>query len=140
MSNALVVAGDFRVRAFLDFILDEAGFGVLEARTGPEAIDLFRRNPEQFDLVFLGDEQGQTLTALRAVNPDVRCCLVTSNFAAEMVSAPGVVAVFPKPILDSAKFIRDVRQLAGLAPPLLTDLGEPRRPLGRKMVLLRNGS
>jgi CheY-like chemotaxis protein len=140
MSSVLVVADDFRVRAFLDFILDEAGFAVKEAKDGSEAIDLFRRNSEAFDLVVLGDEQQQTLTALREANPDVQCCLLTSDFSAEMVSAHGIVAVFSKPIVDSAKFIREVRQLAGLTPPLLTDLGEPRRSLNRRTALLRNGS
>jgi CheY-like chemotaxis protein len=126
MSRVLIVDEDFRDRAFLHFILDEAGFSVKEAATGSEGFDLFMRDTEGIDLVILDDEQLETLSALRLVNPDVHCCVLTNDYPVESLRALGAVAGFAKPIIDSARFIRQVRQIARWSPQFSEEVQVPR--------------
>lgn len=126
MSRVLIVDEDFRDRAFLRFVLDEAGFTVKEAASGSAGFDLFMRDAEGIDLVLLGDEELETMSALRLVNPDVRCCLLTNDYPVESARALGAVGAFPTPITDSDRFVRYVRQLTRLRPQFGEAIRVPR--------------
>jgi CheY-like chemotaxis protein len=123
MARVLILDEDFRDRTFLRFVLEEAGFAVKEAASGPEGFDLFESDTAGFGLVILDDEQLETMSALRLVNPDVHCCVLTNDYPIEALRALGAVAAFPKPITDSDRFVRFVREFAGLTHQFPEEVG-----------------
>ena len=68
-------------------VLVEAGFEVVTAQSGFECLDLFRKRPRHFDMIFLdltmpfmdGEE---TFNRLRSIRPDV-VVLVSTGFIAQ---------------------------------------------------------
>lgn len=61
-------------------MLERLGFSVLVARSGQEAVDVFKDNPENIDLVLLdmimpGLEAGDTYDQLKAINPAIKVIL-----------------------------------------------------------------
>ncbi len=86
----LVVDDEDSVRAVASALLRRRGFRTQEASDGAKALDIFRQQPDAFDLVLLdltmpnmnGEE---TLRALRAVNPTVNVLLM-SGFNAQDVT------------------------------------------------------
>jgi CheY-like chemotaxis protein len=131
MSNVLILEDDFRVRTFLSFVLDEDGFVVKEAENESDAISLVRNDPEGIDLVLLGQEQLPTLAALRRLNPDLRCCLLSPDFSGGRLHALGALAVFAKPVADPARFVRNVRQLSRVPLALPANRKRSARALAR---------
>ena len=61
-------------------MLERLGFSVLTARSGQEAVDVYKNNPDDVDLVLLdmimpGLEAGDTYDKLKAVNPAIKVIL-----------------------------------------------------------------
>lgn len=84
----LVVDDDLGVRTALNAALTLHGMRVLLATGGREAVDLFRAHRRIIDLVLLdvhmpGQDGPATLEAMRALEPEVRCCLMTGYAGSE---------------------------------------------------------
>ena len=61
-------------------MLERLGYSVLTARSGQEAVDLYKNNPADVDLVLLdmimpGIEAGDTYDKLKAINPAIKVIL-----------------------------------------------------------------
>jgi CheY-like chemotaxis protein len=80
----MVVDDDPGVLGMLDESLRREGFSVRLAATGPEAIRIYRRFRRNIDVVLMDVNMPAldgpaTLRALRAIEPDVRCCFMSGN-------------------------------------------------------------
>jgi len=76
--DILLVESRPEVRSLVASALHQHGFGVRLAADGREAAELFRKHHTDIGLVLLDTRLGDpaTLTALREVDPQVRCCLL----------------------------------------------------------------
>ena len=91
-----------------DFLIDalqELGYSVLLAENGLDAVEIYRENPEQIDLVLLDmimPKAGghQTFMRLKTIDPDVKV-LLSSGFVSEKEVADlleaGACGFLPKP-------------------------------------------
>lgn len=117
----MIVDDDDHVRTFLIVLLRKIVSGnILEARNGEEAIELYRR--ERPDLLLLDVNMPvmdglETLTRLRAINPDVVVIMITSlamrkivedavragaaNFIRKDTPRPQIVGIIKETILAS---------------------------------------
>ncbi len=129
--GVLVVDDEHMVRIMVQLGLERSGFDVLLARSGPEAIDLYRGHAEEIAVVLLdtcmpGLDGLDTLKVLRELNPDVLACFMSTESSAyepEELVARGAAYVISKPFrLDDLASI-----LTLLAHHVSTDL----RPSGR---------
>ncbi len=101
----LVVDDEWEVRTILSEGLRREGFAVWQAADGYEALDLYRYHGESIGAVLLdvrmpGPDGPQTLAALRAIDPQVRCCFVTGDpgrYTVEDLHRLGAAAVLGKP-------------------------------------------
>lgn len=102
----LVLDDEELVRSLLRTSLQGSGFKVWLAATGREAIKLYREHLAAIDLVLLDvqmpDLDGpDTLVALRAINPQVKCCFLTGdmgNYSERQLRRMGARRVFTKPV------------------------------------------
>lgn len=104
-ARLLLVDDEPAVRAVLADVLESAGYGVLLARDGQEALDVFREQPDSIDCVLLdlsmpklgGDE---VFHELRKLRPDVRVILSSGFSEQEMLDrfqGAGLAGVLQKP-------------------------------------------
>ncbi len=115
----LVVDDEAGVRGLLNVVMRQRGFTVWLAGSGQEALEVYRRQREFIDVVLLdvrmpGLDGPQTLAALRAVNPQLRCCFMTGDpgvYQPSDLLAHGARHVFSKPF-QMDEIIRVVRRLA----------------------------
>jgi DNA-binding NtrC family response regulator len=104
--SVLIVDDDRAVLRLFALVLQRAGFAVRTAASGREAVDIYRQDPAQIGLVLLDvkmpDQNGpDTLAALRAINPAVRCCFITGESSSptdEDLLSKGALAVLKKPV------------------------------------------
>jgi DNA-binding NtrC family response regulator len=102
----LIVDDEANVRDMLNTVMCLKGFTVLVAAGGQEALDLYRRHHETVDVVLMdvrmpGPDGPQTLAALQAINPQIRCCFMSGDFgsySAEKLKNCGAAAILAKPI------------------------------------------
>jgi PAS domain S-box-containing protein len=101
----LVVDDEPGVRTVAERTLEDFGFSVLSAKSGEDALSLFREHHADISAVLLdmtmpGMDGGQTLRALEEIDPDVRVAL-TSGYdegsTADALGAPERVTFVPKP-------------------------------------------
>jgi CheY-like chemotaxis protein len=116
-SETILLADDEMVVSRLgQTILERHGYRVLNAADGAEALDLYRRQPEEIDLVILDLAMPrlsgpETLQELRKINPGVSV-LISSGYATEeelrAVERAGVLGFVAKPYrpLDLARRVR----------------------------------
>lgn len=83
----LVVDDEAVLRNLLQFALPRQGFAVLTAAGGEEAVALYRQRPHDIALVLMdvnmpGADGPATLTTLRQLDPQVRCCFMTGHAGA----------------------------------------------------------
>jgi CheY-like chemotaxis protein len=126
----LVVDDEPLVRGVLIAWL-QSGFTVWPAASGMEALDLYEAHQKEIAVVLLDvrmpvlDGPG-TLSALRRLDPAVRCCFMTGDVGgyteAELL-ALGAVHLFPKPF-DLQEMAEVLRQLtSGQGPTDATAFG-----------------
>ncbi len=104
-------------------ILSGLGYEVVSATCGPEALSIFQRDPERFDLIvtdmtmprMTGADLIREIRALRPGLPAILCTGFNEEMTAEKAKAIGASAFVLKPLLrnDLAKVIHDT--LAGAA-------------------------
>jgi CheY-like chemotaxis protein len=116
--TVLVAEDESSVRAVAVRVLSDAGYRVLEAATGREALDVARLYPGRIDLLMtdaiMPQMSGQTLAEkLLAQRPEVRVLFV-SGYAENTIVHQGVleagVAFLQKPF-TAAAVTRKVRQV-----------------------------
>lgn len=66
-------------------MLQKLGYSVLVARSGEEAVEVYKNSPDDVDLVLLdmimpGMEAGETYDRLKAINPQIKV-LLSSGYA-----------------------------------------------------------
>jgi CheY-like chemotaxis protein len=98
--SILLVSGQPGLRRLLEGALRRAGFIVRPVGTGPEALQFYRRHGKSIDLVLLDvTVPRQTVTALRKLNSDLRCCFLgrhASKNGRGNAAVPGAI-FFPEP-------------------------------------------
>lgn len=117
-AGILIVDDEPSVLGFLQKGLRLNGFTIWPAKTGKEAIEIYRNHRESIAAVLMDvrmpDLDGPaTLAALRSISPDVRCCLMSGgigNYSQEDLLASGAVHVLGKPFA-LAKAVRVLRQM-----------------------------
>jgi CheY-like chemotaxis protein len=120
----LVVDDDPGPQQFLQAVLEQHGYAVLLAATGDQALEVFQRHQATIRLVLLdvhlpGRDGPATLEALRALDPQVRCCFMSSNpgsYSPEDLQRRGALAYFPKPF-DLPQLLQVVGQAVGPPTP-----------------------
>jgi CheY-like chemotaxis protein len=101
----LVVDDEELLRSVLQLVLRREGFQVFAAANGHEALKEFRQHRDAIDMVLLdvrmpGLNGPGTLTALKALAPEVRCCFMSGDMGGgrpEDLLALGAERVFAKP-------------------------------------------
>jgi len=104
-SGALVVDNEPLVRNVLREILRYHHFNVWLAPNGEQAIELYRRNQAAIDVVLLdvtmpGMKGVTTFSALKALNPDLRICFMSTGGGKSVVTPllqQGEALYFEKP-------------------------------------------
>jgi CheY-like chemotaxis protein len=122
--GVLVVDDDQLVRESLGPPLRRCGFAVWLAASGEEAVAIGRQHGGAIGAVLLdvrmpGLDGPQTLDALRAINPAVRCCFMSGyieGYSREELLAFGAEGFLLKPF-SVAEVTRMVRQLLRESPP-----------------------
>jgi CheY-like chemotaxis protein len=130
--GVLVVDDCELMRLMMRLALERAGFRVLLATTGEEAIDVFREHRTTIAAVLLdvqmpGLDGPRTLDALVDLDPEVRSCFVsgdTGEYTPEDLIRRGARAVFFKPfrVIDLADA---VRRIVNGEPPVGIDSRRP---------------
>jgi PAS domain S-box-containing protein len=116
--TVLVAEDEPLVRKVIRTALERAGYRVLEAGDGSEAVEVFHRHLEQVDLCLLdvvmpGLNGKEALEAIRRLDGEVRAIFVT-GYAADVLTARGVeeggATLVTKPIapLDLLRVVRAV--------------------------------
>jgi DNA-binding NtrC family response regulator len=118
----LVIEDDEGVRQMLAMALPHYNFAVRVAGSGAEAVALYRLDPQAFAAVLLdvqmeGMDGVQTLAALRQINPDVRCCMMsghTGQYAPEELVQMGAARVLQKPfsLIELTQILEQITQTA----------------------------
>lgn len=127
----VLVADDMGlILTMLKVALEARGFDVWLAMDGDDAIDQYKRDSAEIDLVLLdvqmpGLDGPRTLNALRRLDPDILACFMTGDagsYTRSDLMACGAVCVFDKPFvaaelahaLCATLAIHEVRQSASL--------------------------
>ena len=102
----LVADDESLIRTLVSKMLSNAGYQVMTATDGQEALDLYREHWQSIDLVILDIlmprmDGREAFYAMKAIHPDLRV-LVASGYSAEevghqLLQEPGVVGFLPKP-------------------------------------------
>src|SRR4051794_5856546 len=95
--HVLVVDDDTAVLRMLALALRRRGLAVLSARTGAEAVQMYRSCGGAFSVVLLDvimppPDGPQTFAALRQIDPHVRCCFMSGSigdYSGEQLLAMG---------------------------------------------------
>jgi len=117
--EAILLAEDDRhVRHVLSTVLEQFGYQVSATATGEAAVDLFRGNPERFDLVMLdavlpGMSGADANDEIRRISPGART-LLTSGHTPELLNEKGLtrpgVPFIPKPV-SPRDLLRKIREV-----------------------------
>lgn len=110
----LVVEDQKEVGMMLDLALRHYGFVVRLATAGREAVEIYREHHQSIALVLLdvqmpGMDGPATLTALKAINPELKCCFMsghTGKYSRHELLDLGASHVLPKPFLSLSLFTR----------------------------------
>jgi CheY-like chemotaxis protein len=112
--EVLLVEDEPAVLRMLDFALRSHAFTVRRAARGEAAVEVYQRHRETIAVVLLDVQMPemdgpQTLAALRAVDPEVRCVFMsghTGRYTDEELRALGVAHVLQKPFSSLDQVIR----------------------------------
>jgi CheY-like chemotaxis protein len=114
------VENDEAVRKMLEMALQQAGFCVLSAVTGADAIRLYEQHRDTIAVVLLdvqmpGLDGVQTLAAIRDLNPQVRVVFMSGSsgdYSSEELVAAGAFCVLQKPFRSLAYLVSVLHQAA----------------------------
>ncbi len=124
----IVVDDEESLRELLRLVLRSNGYAVQTAAGGEQALGLYRQCAGAAPLVLLdrkmpGLDGMETLAALREIDPQVRCCLMTGDSAGytdEELAALGVACVLHKPfrldeVIQVARLLADCSRATAVA-------------------------
>jgi CheY-like chemotaxis protein len=120
-ANALMAEDQADIRALMAMVLRQVGFSVTEAADGEEALSLFRRRPEQYDLVIVDVDLPRLdgiscLDEIQRQAPRLPALIVSGRPLPAMIRQEREIrAVLDKPF-DPATLARVARELVGRAP------------------------
>jgi CheY-like chemotaxis protein len=117
-AGILIVDDEPSVLVFLERGLRLNGFTIWPAKTGKEAVEIYRNHRESIAAVLMDvrmpDLDGPaTLAALRSIDPEVRCCFMSGGigrYTQEDLLACGAVHVLGKPFA-LAEVVRVLQQM-----------------------------
>lgn len=114
----LMAEDDVTLRKYTRAILEEAGYTVIEAANGEEALARFREQPDSIDLLLLDIimpkmDGREVCREIRRARPEIRA-LFTSGYSAELIGQKGVldgeVNLLSKPCTPN-EILRKVREV-----------------------------
>ena len=115
-ATILVVDDEAPIRKMLEMGLQMQGFHVYLAADGNQGIERYRENQETVDVVLLDVQMPvldgpATLRALRQINPEVRCCLMSGHaggYSREQFMELGAADLLGKPftLAEAADVLR----------------------------------
>ena len=116
--SVLVVDDETAVRRFAVRVLEQEGYGVVEARDGVEALELIKQGGTSFevvvsDIVMPRLNGVELMQALSVSHPDLPMILM-SGYATEALAGLGIAApcaILPKPF-PSDRLLEEVRRCA----------------------------
>ena len=117
----LVVDDEDALRMILTRELRRRGFDVYSTGSGAEAVEMYCCSATRIDVVLMdvnmpGMSGPDTLDAIRAVDPLVRCCFMTADDRPgrhAALLARGAAAVFGKPFASVMELSETLKQIAG---------------------------
>jgi PAS domain S-box-containing protein len=112
-ATILVAEDEATLRELAEEILTHAGFTVVTAADGREALELFEENPEKFDLLLLDVRMPRlggipVAQAAKKRRPEIRIVLLTGNVMDLPAETPGVT-VMAKPFLPG-ELIKEIQK------------------------------
>ena len=124
MSRILLVDDDGQVRKMLKITMERAGYDVVEAGDGNEAVRIY--DPATIDLVItdivMPEKEGiETIMELKTINPKVRIIAISGGGRInpedylKWAQRFGVAATFTKPV-DRDELLSSVNQLLSAVP------------------------
>ncbi|MEO2088006.1 MAG: response regulator [Gemmataceae bacterium] len=119
--SVLVVDDDDTLRSVLVRELRRRGFDAYSTGSGAEAVEMYCRSSTRIDVVLMdvnlpGMSGPETLDAILAVDPFVRCCFMTADDRPgrhAALLARGAAAVFGKPFASVKDVCETLKQIAG---------------------------
>lgn len=119
--SVLVVDDDDTLRTVLARELRRRGFDVYSTGSGAEAVEMYCRSSTRIDVILMdvnlpGMSGPETLDAILAVDPFVRCCFMTADDRPgrhAALLARGAAAVFGKPFASVKDVCETLKQIAG---------------------------
>jgi PAS domain S-box-containing protein len=119
--TVLLAEDDASVRVLLKTVLDEAGYRVLEAAHGLDAVRLFEEHRQAVDLVILdvimpGMNGKAVYDQVRKINPNVKV-LFCSGYASDIIHKKGILDVginFVSKPVSPQSFLKAVRRVLDL--------------------------
>jgi two-component system cell cycle sensor histidine kinase/response regulator CckA len=117
-ATVLIADDHDSVRAVASTFLAQAGFRVLVAADGREALDLYLRHRPEVAVALLdcrmpGLKGPAVMEAIHQIDPSLPCCLMSGQYDATMADEllrRGAARVFPKP-LDFLELVNAIRAL-----------------------------
>ena len=117
----LVVDDEDALRMILSRELRKRGFDVYSTDSGAEAVEMYCRSSTRIDVVLMdvnmpGMSGPETLGAILAVDPFVRCCFMTADDRPgrrAALLARGAAAVFGKPFASVKDVCETLKRIAG---------------------------
>ncbi len=114
----LIAEDDDDLRTMMKNVLSGAGYRVIEARDGEDAVDAFRKHQDGvslllFDVIMPRKNGKQAYDAIRGLQSDVRC-LFLSGYTADIINRTGIAedegAFLQKPVSPAVllKKVRDI--------------------------------
>lgn len=124
----LVVDDEDILRTVLTRELRKRGFDVYSTGDGADAVEVYCRESTRIDLVLMdvnmpGMSGPDVLDAIRADDPDVRCCFMTADqhpTTRQALLARGALEVFGKPFESLTDLCASLRRLAAPTPEEVT--------------------
>ena len=118
IETILIAEDDALVRRFMKEVLESAGYTLIEAKDGEDAITAFNENKDRIQLLILdvimpkrnGKEVYETL---KGSTPHIKV-LFTSGYSADIIHKKGIISEGPEVILkpvSSDKLLRKIRDL-----------------------------
>ncbi len=118
LETILIVEDDQEVRNFFKTVLTDAGYNIMEAADGEEAVEVFKKNADQIDLILsdvvMPKKKGNMVfDEIRGISPSAKIIFI-SGYGAEVLGSGGIVEegtnFLKKPVLpgDLLGKIREV--------------------------------
>jgi DNA-binding NtrC family response regulator len=118
--GVLIVDDEQLIRNLLAHCFRLQGLRVYVAESGPEGVEIYRREQKGIDLVLLdirmpGMDGPTTLAAIQQLDPGVRCCFMSGdpgNYSREDLLRMGSLRLFEKP-LQLSELVETLKHLIG---------------------------